>query len=158
MTLAAGTFTELRTPDRKVQLAQLVPDAVAANWDLLYPFLEKLDQQEPLYFAAIDVLPLVRQGSIQLWLANDQMAVIGVVLTEVKTYPRTKVCNIVWFCGHEVLPFIPAVGGIEAWAASHACDYMVVRGRRGWQRVLEPLGYELNGFQLIKPIVLGTEH
>lgn len=158
MTLTIGTFTELQTPKRKIQLAQLIPDAVAANWDLLFPFLEPLDRQVPLYFNSDDVLPLVRSGSIQLWVANNDVAIIGVVLTEVKIFPRTKVCNLIWFCGVEVLPFVPAVGGIEAWAAANDCDYMIIRGRRGWKRVLEPLGYELDGFQLVKPIVSGTEH
>ena len=140
------------------QTMVLSADIVSSNWHIFRPLLEPLEHQDPLLFLPEDVLPLMRRGVLQLWAGNDEFKIFAVMLTTVIAYPRWKVCSILWVSGQKVLKMMPLLESIEDWALQQGCDAMNVSGRRGWQRVLWPYGYRMNGMQLEKRLRKPTEH
>lgn len=63
------------------------------------------------------------------------------VVAEKAEYSGQTVFQCLWSVGDldEVLALAP---GIEAFGRLIGCSEMLVEGRRGWEKVLKPLGYE----------------
>jgi hypothetical protein len=83
-----------------------------------------------------DVARLIEQGRAHFWPGRR-----CVVVTEFYDYPRFRACNL-WLLGGELRELLEMRPKIEAWARAHGCARILGGGpRRGWARVLEPLGY-----------------
>lgn len=114
-------------------------------WDMLEPAAARngLYTQESLWAA-------LKQGEMQLWLAeiNDELAMA--LVTEIADYPARRQCTIVMAGGKHLDRFMPFLGTIEAWARSSGCHRIRIEGRGGWQRKLGSHGYEPTGVILTK--------
>ncbi len=83
-----------------------------------------------------DVARLIAQGRAHFW-PGRRCAVV----TEFYDYPRLRACNL-WLLGGELRELLRMRPVIEAWARGQGCTRMLGGGpRRGWGRLLEPLGY-----------------
>lgn len=86
-------------------------------------------------FATEDVISRVEDGRFQAWQEGD-----SVVVTEILGYPRARVMNVVLAAGDmdEVLAcqkqFVP-------FARQQGCKKVVMRGRKGWRKVLPKHGW-----------------
>jgi hypothetical protein len=47
----------------------------------------------------------------------------------------------IWLAGGSLPELLEMERGGEHWARAHGCRRMTVDGRKGWERVLKPLGY-----------------
>jgi hypothetical protein len=83
-----------------------------------------------------DVERLIAEGRAHFW-PGRRCAVV----TEFYDYPRLKACNF-WLLGGDLKELLRMRPAIEAWARAQGCTRILGGGpRRGWERVLEPLGY-----------------
>lgn len=82
-----------------------------------------------------DVAAAVAQGRMQAWTRGESL-----VVTEVLEFPRARALNIFLAVGDmaDVLSLIPEMA---AFGREHGCEKMRMQGRRGWARVLPPLGW-----------------
>lgn len=46
-----------------------------------------------------------------------------------------------WLAGGDLGEILERMPGVEAWARDLGCDRMTLIGRKGWERVLAPVGY-----------------
>ena len=84
----------------------------------------------------IDVCEGIYKGTMQLWPAKDSCLV-----TELITYPRTKVCNV--FLGGGTLDEIMGMHtDVVAWAKAQGCSALTMTGRFGWKKPLAEHGWK----------------
>lgn len=63
------------------------------------------------------------------------------ILTECVIRPEGRFLHC-WLAGgdlHELMALRP---GIEAWGRAMGCEIASIEGRRGWDRIFRPFGYE----------------
>lgn len=80
--------------------------------------------------------------------AGKNAAVVG----QVEPYPGgARAMQISWACGDldEIIALSP---GIEAMARMVGCTMMIVEGRKAWERMLKPAGYEFFSVTLAKEL------
>jgi hypothetical protein len=119
--------------------AELVSDL----WPAIELHVERAMEHHP-FMEADDVLLLLQQGTLQLFVSTDDRKVAGFAVMEVIQYPRRKVANVL-ACGgehgflsvavHELLPVL------KAWAAERGADTFALSGRPGWVRALKSKGF-----------------
>jgi hypothetical protein len=106
-----------------------------AQWERFRPaFAEAM---EGGLYSIDDLEAEVGSGESYFWPGST-----AAVIAKVVTYPSGElVMQTLWAVGemNEVLALAP---GIEATARLLGCSSMLVEGRKGWQRVLQPHGYE----------------
>lgn len=142
------------------QIRQVPYWEVKALWPVVGPMLEKVialqDEwslqglYERLIAYPLDTCPM------QLWHVEGH----GALVTQMTAYPQTGVrkCLIFMAGGERADACLDTtLATIERWAVEYfrlqsGRDKMIIHGRAGWRRLLEPLGYELKTICLEKPI------
>lgn len=82
------------------------------------------------------VLGRILAGSAQLWI-GERCAMVTEV-TQVEGEPRKIHC---WLAGGDMADILAITPGVEAWARMMGCKEATIEGRKGWSRVLAPMGY-----------------
>ncbi len=111
-------------------------ESPAQAWARCRPWLEAALARAGGTHGIEDVAQRIAEGGAQFWPGAR-----GAVVTEIYDYPRLKACNY-WLLGGDLKALLQMQPAIEAWARGQGCARMLGGGpRRGWARVLEPLGY-----------------
>ena len=77
---------------------------------------------------------------------------LGAIVFRIVRYPRKRMLRI-WLAGGDMDSSIDAMlEAAEFHAAQHECDGIEVVGRRGWEKVLKPYGFEHKRVVLIKEL------
>jgi hypothetical protein len=96
------------------------------------PYLQAALERSPGGFTIRDVLDRVAAGQAQLWPGRNSAAVST----------RDVLLNV-WLAGGDMTELLQMLEQAEAHAKAQGMNGVsVVDGRRGWDRVLAPLGYE----------------
>ena len=86
----------------------------------------------------------VERGIQLLWImffGEDEM--IGAFTTSIFRYPKRSVVSVAFAGGDGITDYKEeAIEAISKYALEMKCDGIEVVGRKGWLRVLEPLGFE----------------
>lgn len=133
-------------------LTQLVPtDLIPHCWPLLEPFIEQIlkrDRRNSIegYRARLC------EGRMQIWAAIEDNKIIAVMITEIHTFDRMKVCLLVACVGTGMSDWIAAIKTVEDWARAVGCKEIEPVARQGWARALKPHGYELTHVMLTKEL------
>lgn len=105
-------------------------------WNRCRPYVEAALTRAGGTHGLGDVARLIEQGRAHFW-PGRRCAVV----TEFYDYPRLRACNL-WLLGGDLKELLAMRPAIEAWARAEGCSRILGGGpRRGWARVLEPLGY-----------------
>jgi len=97
--------------------------------------LTKSGDRDDIY----DVLYDLASGHAQLWETTN-----ATVVTQVADHSTYRCLNV-WLAGGDLDEILSLLDQAEEWALSHGCDTIEVTGRRGWKRVLAPLGRSSRG-------------
>lgn len=103
-------------------------------------------------FMPKDILEQIRYGQIVLWIAIDEDTgnILAAMTTELVPMRSGLVC---WMCqcaGDRMQDWARFHVQIEEYAKAEGCVRVVLKGRRGWERVLE--GYKVRTVTLEKAI------
>lgn len=109
------------------------PHFVARAWRDLGPMLARAqDDDQP------DGRKMAFEGNAQLWAVLDGSKPIGAALTQV----HGERCLIWQIAGHSMSEWQSMfVRTVAAWARSVGCKALYGAGRKGWARVVEPMGF-----------------
>lgn len=91
----------------------------------------------------------------QCWILedNDKHELQGVAITRILHYATYSECVIVATTCNEWFKIGPKIlEDIEGFAKEMNCKYTSVYGRRGWSRVLKPMGYKEPYITLMKEL------
>lgn len=122
------------------------PGQVAGLVPALLPYFAETQKWARGRIVVDDVLRLVLNGHMQLWVVNDGEKVFGHVITEIKQYPQCKMLTV-QYCAME--PWTMAAVSekmhqtAEQFARGAGCAGVEFVGRPGWRKVAAEQGYEV---------------
>lgn len=111
-------------------------------WPAVRPYADAAMRVHP-FMDADDLLTMLLQGKVTLFVCEHKSRVIGFGALEVIQYPRRRVANVLAAGGEIGLlsatrdSFLDIA---EAWAREQSADTLAVTGRPGWARVLARRG------------------
>lgn len=93
-----------------------------------------------------DIVAGITSGKMQLWPAKDSCLV-----TEIIKYPKKKAINM-FLIGGKLDTVLDMEKDVIEWAKAQKCDLIIGTGRKGWKKVLSPLGYQEAHITMAKEI------
>tara|TARA_R110000751_G_scaffold27264_1_gene72063 strand:- start:640 stop:1041 length:402 start_codon:yes stop_codon:yes gene_type:complete len=116
-------------------------------WDRSKPFLANALEASGGGYTVDDVLSEVEQDHAIFYPTK-----LGAIVFRIVRYPRKRMLRI-WLAGGDMESSIDLMlEAAEFHAAQHECDGIEVVGRRGWEKVLKPYGFEHKRVVLIKEL------
>jgi hypothetical protein len=121
---------------------------IERNWDLIQPYLERVQRGFPDDINIPQVLADLVGKQKQLWGYHDGERITGICITEIQhpvCWLRVGVGTESWRGQIDDL-----IAAIESWARSLGCERIKIAGRMGWKRRLP--AYRQIGVILEKPL------
>jgi hypothetical protein len=122
-------------------------------WEKSKPFLIETLKKSGGEYTIDDVLEDIQHDQAMFYPVKNGASVFRLAM-----YPRKRMLRI-WLAGGDMhgefegKPVIHAVlEAAEYQAKEHNCDGIEVLGRRGWEKILKPYGYEHKRVMLIKEL------
>ena len=125
-------------------------EKVKEVWILVKDLIQKACDYSDGFADAEDFKKWLEQGTMQLWVAwdNEEKKVRCVCITEVKQYPKYKVCGCKITTGNSFKRWVDFMDYVMEWAKEEGCRKMEIHTRPGWERVLKPKGFFKTHVQL----------
>jgi hypothetical protein len=125
-------------------------ERVKEVWILVKDLIQKACDYSDGFADAEDFKKWLEQGTMQLWVAwdNEEKKVKCVCITEVKQYPKYKVCGCKITTGSSFKQWVDFMDYVMEWAKEEGCRKMEIHTRPGWERVLKPKGFFKTHVQL----------
>jgi len=119
-------------------------------WILVKDYIQKACDFSDGFADAEDFKKWLEQGTMQLWVAwdNDEKKVKCVCITEIKQYPKYKVCGCKITTGSSFKKWVDFMDFVMEWAKEEGCRKMEIHTRPGWERILKPKGFFKTHVQL----------
>jgi hypothetical protein len=154
---------ELQEPEhssRGLEVAYLTPDLFEHYWE----GIEELLDNDPTLWNAVftkqNIRDRIKSMDIQAWAVFNGQVIRLVFLTQRLEAPNgIATLQIFWMWGiglKEVLPLLDDT--IDRFAARLDCQRLEVIGRKGFERLLAPLGAEYQCTVLSRPVRTVKEH
>jgi hypothetical protein len=117
-------------------------------WNEIKPLIEKaLDET----YLSKDILDGILEDRMQLFISWNNKKVESAVVTEIASYPQTKVLRYFLAGGTNLNNWLERIQIlIEKFAKKENCTHIEVAGRKGWVRKLK--GYKIKAYLLNKEI------
>jgi hypothetical protein len=125
-------------------------ERVKEVWILVKDLIQKACDYSDGFADAEDFKKWLEQGTMQLWVAwdNEEKKVKCVCITEVKQYPKYKVCGCKITTGSSFKQWVDFMDYVMEWAKEEGCRKMEIHTRPGWEKVLKPKGFFKTHVQL----------
>jgi hypothetical protein len=122
------------------------PDDILLCWPQIEPILKRATDRDRAY-EPIDILLLVMQGRLSMFVIRDGGPIAAVVVTEIRQYPRCRVLEVRFIAGTGLRRlFRPILDALDAQAESLDCISIAGFERKGWSR----FGFEIIGVSLVR--------
>lgn len=132
-------------------IRMLSPEEVARYWRQLEPFILRVLEGARGELTLLDVKKDVLSSHTQVWVSEERGEITGVATTHLDHYPNKRVLVLLHASGSiEVKDEL--LEKVEDWARFLRADSVSIWGRKGWERVLAPHGYEYAYTVLEKPL------
>ena len=125
-------------------------EKVKEVWILVKDLIQKACEYSDGFADAENFKEWLEQGTMQLWVAwdNEKKKVICVCITEIKQYPKYKVCGCKITTGNSFKKWVDFMDYVMEWAKEEGCRKMEIHTRPGWERVLKSKGFFKTHVQL----------
>jgi len=125
-------------------------EKVKEVWILVKELIQKACDYSDGFADAEDFKRWLEQGTMQLWVAwdNEEKKVRCVCITEVRQYPKYKVCSCKITTGNSFKQWVDFMDYVMEWAKEEGCRKMEIHTRPGWERILKPKGFFKTHVQL----------
>lgn len=108
-------------------------DAVPSMWPDVRPFIVRcLNKAKEHRWDADDILTLLMDRKLQLFIVAGWGGITSVVLTEILVYPRCKELGLFMWCGELHESWEQHGEQLAQWARSMGCSTMSAMARRGF--------------------------
>lgn len=91
-----------------------------------------------------EVLEHLAANRVQLWPGERSAFLTSLIVDP----PRLHV----WLGGGDLREMLSMIPGLAAWGRSHGAQFATVHGRKGWDRILKPHGFEPRDGELWKAL------
>ena len=123
-----------RALDMKAHL--LDPDDVEYVWEKVEPILARVIPHSEGELETDDILDLVTEGSMQLWIVAENKEIIAALVTQIITYPQKRILRLVSLAGEDFDKFKHFLDIVESFAIQKDCTALELWGRKGWKKLL----------------------
>ena len=125
-------------------------EKVKEVWILVKDLIQKACDYSDGFADAEDFKKWLEQGTMQLWVAwdNEEKKVRCVCITEIRQYPKYKVCDCKITTGTNFKSWVDFMDLVMKWAQKQGCKKMEIFTRPGWERILKPKGFVKTHVQL----------
>ena len=117
------------------------PGNIDAIWpdivDLLSPAIAHCHGK----YTIIDIYTQLKDETAHLWVACDKRDIISAGITRVNIYPQSKTLALS-FAGGDMGGLMEMIPDIKMYAKQLNCDAIECQGRKGWEKVLKPYGFD----------------
>lgn len=124
---------------------QVVAKPPSAHWERCKGWIEEGLGDSLLKITGIEAA--IAHGEAILW-PGQKCALVS----EFVTYPSGERASQVMSAGGDLEEIMSMVPGMEAFARLNGCAISIVEGRKGWEKVLKPSGYEFASLTLRKAL------
>lgn len=127
-----------------MKLIPIQPENITLAMRDVRPFVESALAYTDGKYNITDVLDAIRDGMQMLWVVyNEEKAKAqGCLVTEILAYPRAKALSIFLLGGDDFSEIIALLDELKDYAQGNGCKTIEFYGREGWEKVLEPHGFE----------------
>ena len=135
-----------------LDLVVFKPSEIAGVWILVEDLIQKACDRSGGFADAEDFKGWLEKGIMQLWVAfdNKEKKIKCVTVTEVKQYPKYKVCDCRITTGTDYKSWVDFMDNVVNWARANGCKKMEIFTRPGWERILKRKGFVKTHVQLEK--------
>jgi hypothetical protein len=124
------------------------PEWVTQHWDACKAWLNAALFASPVQTYGLDhVRDALDRGLAQLWPTRK-----AAVVTEIVTYPTGVKGLSYWLAGGELEDVLKTHDAVERFARQQGCDFIEIRGRRGWQKAIRAYGFRPVGTYYLKEL------
>ena len=125
-------------------------EKVKEVWILVKDLIQKACDFSDGFADAEDFKKWLEQGTMQLWVAwdDEEKKVKCVCITEIKQYPKYKVCGCKITTGSSFNKWVDFMDFVMEWAKQEGCRKMEIHTRPGWEKVLKSKGFFKTHVQL----------
>ena len=120
-------------------LVRIPRAALARLWPVIAPFAEKMAAEMPDDWPPAELYRRAAAGILTLWAgwSPDEKAVVAIAGTEIHRKPSGRTGLVIAMtAGSERRKWIHLVAELERFGADCGCDFVEIRGRPGWARLL----------------------
>ena len=114
----------------------LDPDDVEYVWEKVEPILARVTPHSEGELETGDILDLVTEGSMQLWIVAENKEIIAALVTQIITYPQKRILRLVSLAGEDFNKFKHFLDIVESFAIQKGCTALELWGRKGWKKLL----------------------
>ena len=114
----------------------LDPDDVEYVWEKVEPILARVIPHSEGELETDDILDLVTEGSMQLWIVAENKEIIAALVTQIITYPQKRILRLVSLAGEDFNKFKHFLDIVESFAIQKGCTALELWGRKGWKKLL----------------------
>lgn len=135
-----------------VELVELKGPRLAQNWAKIENTLLENHKLVEDVFTPDQLLAQIAAGGVQVWLATKEGEPIVILLSQFYTTLVTRVFQIFFAVGIDMVENIELISGLEKFAAEGGATRFEIQGREGFGRVLKPYGFEKEYVVFSKPM------
>lgn len=135
-----------------VNLVEIAPQLIEQWWEPVRDMVESACSRSGGRYAVQDVLRMLLQRRMQLWVVVEQDGIDAVVIAEIASYPQLRECRILAATGENAGLWVHLVEQVEEWAMHHDCRKIVCIGRPGWEKSMKKYGYKKTHVYLEKDL------
>lgn len=113
--------------------------ALGRLWPAIAPFAEKMAAEMPDDWPAAELYRRAAAGILTLWAAWSpaENSVVAIAGTEIHRKPSGRTGLVIAMAaGRDHRQWIHLVAALERFGAAQGCDFVEIRGRPGWARLL----------------------
>ena len=114
----------------------LDPDDVEYVWEKVEPILARVVSRSEGELETGDILGLVTEGHMQLWIVAENKEIIAALVTQIITYPQKRILRLVSLAGEDFNKFKHFLDMVQSFAIQKDCTALELWGRKGWKKLL----------------------
>lgn len=109
--------------------------ALPGAWPHVEPLVQEwLDKAKEHRWETSDILSMLNDNELQLWVIVDDNTVKTTVLTQILNYPRCRECNIFMVSGELTDDWRAHCDSLVTWAELQGCHYVTAMARKGFAK------------------------
>ena len=123
-----------------VKVVLVRKDDIDSIWDECSPLIDLALKHSEGELISNDLLPFLKNGEQQLWVAMEDDQVIASMITEVISYPRKRILRVITIAGkdgHGIDKWYTFLPMVEGFALKAGCTSLEAWTRKGMARKLK---------------------
>lgn len=126
----------------KISVGKIDPDVLPYVWDDVVALIVERGPEWLRTVALSDIFQMVQGGHMDLWGATEDDQLVGVLFASWTRHRHEADYHVNWIAGTGMKKWWrPGLQKIEQYVALHNGTALLIGGRVGWNRLLEPMGY-----------------